>query len=111
MIPAFAQQLRDAAKLAGETSYESMLICPRCRTYLRYVKNNVCVVCQRARGYSRKVKPAMDFPQLARTRDEALARGDALWWPDARCQHFHWAPRFTDSNKCQTCVEWGVLPR
>lgn len=108
MIPFYAKLLRDAAKLAGASTYESLLICPRCRLALRYVKTNSCVQCQRDRGRSRLLRPARDFPHLARTREEALERGELLWWPGKRCQHGHWAPRFSASGWCQTCIEWGV---
>lgn len=109
MIPYYAQLLRNAAKLAGESTYESELLCPRCRLCLRYVKTNSCVTCVRARGKSRRIKPAMDFPHLARDRENALARGDLLWWPGKRCQCWHLAPRYAVSNWCQTCIDWGIV--
>jgi hypothetical protein len=102
-----ANLLLEAAKVAGLKIYESGLVCVRCGKYTRYVSSNACVTCQRAYGASRRVKPATDFPHLARSRGEAAARGDLLWWPGKRCQFQHVSPRFTADNRCQACVVWG----
>lgn len=110
MFPLFTEQLRVQALAGGQSTYASQLLCPRCRLDLRYVKTNACATCARSRSTSRDYSPAMDYPELQRTRGSALELRELLYYSGKRCQNGHLAPRFTKSNCCQSCVEWQQIP-
>ena len=95
------QAVHTAAQMVGAVTYDNPYACNACGRFLRYTETRLCVSCDEIR-HSKSAKHALRG--LPKSRADAIALGEAYYFPRRKCRRGHVAKRSVATNSCYDCA-------